>query len=98
MNLTKLVEMMKTVTREKNLAEASHASRYSYAKRSMKTKLHKPDKTSQLAEDDDEKENKKSGRTDTGQKANAIITEPEFNSQVEPTRGAPPAKPQINTK
>lgn len=89
---------MKTVTREKNLMEASHASRYAFTKKSMKAKLHKPDKTKQLAEDDDEKQENKTGRTDTGQKANVIITEPEFNSRVEPTRGAPPAKPQIDTK
>lgn len=98
MNYVRLVEMLKELSKEKHLTEANvpHSARYRATRRLNVASIKEPDKTPQLAEEeDDEKAEKKSGKTDTGKPANKIITEPEMVSQVPHPKGV---KPQIDTK
>lgn len=105
MNITRLIEMIKDLTKEAYINEQSHSSRYNRGRsmksatkmptKSQKAFMKKPDVNPQLAEQD--KDNKPSGKTDTGKPANKINVEPSYYSQIEPTRGGA-HKPQIDTK
>lgn len=101
MNHIKLVEMMKDVTKEKFLTEQGHGFRYGRnigGKTANLRNRYKPDKTPQLAEDDDacsDESKKGTGKTDTGKPCNKIITDPQYQSQMSPTQGP---KPSIDSK
>lgn len=101
MNYSNLVNLIKSVAREK-LEEATNNRHHSmrYARPMSQSGRYKPDKTPQLAQEEDDenekKENIKAGRTATGQVANKINLEPEYNSPMSLNRGMP--KPQIDTK
>lgn len=89
MNNSNLLSLIKTLVNE-----AHHSARYN-RKGGVTTRLKVPDKTKQLAEDDDETDNKNPGKTDTGQRANFINRKPQYNSQMTAASGH---KPQIDSK
>lgn len=86
MNHIKLVEMIKSVTREKFLNEASHGARYQNGNDLSSTKLqnrYKKNYKTQLAEVDSEQQ-PDTGTTMTKQPANKINTKPDLQSQMAP--------------
>lgn len=95
MNYTKLLSIIKT-----SINEAHHSARYGGTVSGRPNQLNKrgiPNKTPQLAETKKEKKKEITGRTETGQIANKIELEPNYNSQIEPIRG-PSAKSSLDTK
>lgn len=97
MNYDKLLETIKSIGRER-LNEYHHSARYGRTL-SMNTNRYKPKGLDLAEEDKEEKEDEKpekNGRTATGQVANKINLEPEYNSPMSLNRGMP--KPQIDTK
>lgn len=99
MNHTKLVGIIKSViTEARKVQSMHHGMRYSHGSKKLAgAPLHVPDRAPQLAEKKKEKVKPglMPGKTDTGQMANKIITEPAYNSQMTAASGP---KPQTDTK
>lgn len=95
MNHTKLVTIIKTVVNEaRNVELQHHGQRYGYSKKLAGVDLHSPNKTPQLAEDDDTKEqdNKvRPGLTMTKKPADFLNIGPKYNStEVQHPQGSKP--------